>query len=208
MEQRIIYGYAQKTSKDKEATEQLTALHEAGISPENIFVDQPGEKEMFQQLTDGIQAGDMLVLKSLVQLGYSYHEILDKWKTLTQELGAHIRVLNIELLDTSVKRTQVDGSFISDFCSQILSFAARREREYIKQRQAEGIAYARSQGKHLGRPRIPKPLKFDEVYDRWRSGGISAVEAMTQMNLKRSTFERFVKERKEILRKESEEKAS
>ena len=213
MRQQIKYGYARKSSKDKEAEAQLAALLETGISQENIFVDQPSERENLKQLTDRIQAGDVLVVKSLRQLGYSYQEILNEWTTFTSMLGAHVRVLDMELLDTSVKRKYISGSFTSDLFLQIISFAAQQERANIKQRQAEGIAYAKLQGRHLGRPRIPKPVNFDEMYDRWRAGGISAEQLMVQLNLKRSTFERFVKERKEELKKEelkkeAEKKAS
>ena len=201
------YGYAREASKDKKAEAQLIALREIGISPENLFVDQANERWKLKQLTECIQPGDVLVIKSLRQLGYNYQEILDEWNALTT-LGAHIRVLDLPLLDTSVKVELEYDSFISDLFLQIISFAVQQEQAYIKRRQAEGIAYARSQGKHLGRPRIPKPLNFDEIYDQWRAGGISAEEAMVRLGLKRSTFERFVKERKEELKKEPERKAS
>jgi DNA invertase Pin-like site-specific DNA recombinase len=208
MKQQIEYGYARKTTKDKDAMAQLRALQEAGISPKNIFVDQPAEREKFKQLMDGIRPKDVLVIKSLGQLGYDFREIFDEWTTFANVLGAHVRVLDIELLDTSAKRDHMPDSFVSDLFLQIASFAAQRERENIKHRQAEGIANAKSQGRHLGRPRIPKPEKFDTIYDQWRAGGVTAEEAMAQMSLKRSTFERFVKERKEELKKELEEKAS
>ena len=208
MKRQIEYGYARKDSKDKDAMAQLKALQEAGISPQNIFIDQPVERENYRQLMGSIQPGDILVIKSLKQLGYNYHEIFNEWSALTRDLSAHIRVLDIELLDTSIKRERINGSFISDLFLQVIFFVAQQERAYIKQRQAEGIAYAKSQGRHLGRPRIPKPLKFDETYDMWRAGRISAEKAMMQLNLKRSTFERFVREKKEELKKVPEQKAS
>jgi len=202
------YGYARETSKDKKAQEQLTALYEAGVSPENMFVDQPAEREKLEKLMHCIKPNDLLVIKSLSQLGYNYQEILNEWQVLSNTLGANIRVLDTPLLDTSIKMKRVSSSFISDLFMQIVSFAAQLERAYIKRRQAEGIAYAKSQGRHLGRPRIPKPIHFNEVYDQWRSGGVSAEEAMIRLSLKRSTFERFVKERKIELKKETEQKAS
>jgi len=208
MKQQVEYGYARKTSKDKEAEAQLKALQQAEISFGNIFVDQAVEREQFKQLIEVIQPGDVLVIKSLSQLGYSYLEILNEWETFTNSLGAHIRVLDLPLLDTSARRKHIGDSFISDLFLQIISFVAQLERDRTKQRQLEGIANAKSQGRHLGRPRIPKPLKFDELYDKWRAGVISAEETMALLSLKRSTFERFVKERKEELKKDSEQKAS
>ena len=208
MRQQIEYGYARKSSKDKEAEAQLTVLREAGIPPENIFVDQPAEREKLKQLTDRVQPGDVLVVKSIRQLGYSYQEILNEWTVFTEMLGTHIRVMDMDLLDTSVDGQHINGSFISALFLQIITFAAQQERAHVKQRQAEGIAYAKLQGRHLGRPRIPKPVNFDETYDKWRAGIITADEAMTRLSLKRSTFERFARERKEELKKDDEKKAS
>ena len=208
MKPQIEYGYARKNTKDKEAEVQLKALREAGISPENIFVDQAAEREAFKQLIEAIQPGDVLVIKSLGQLGYGFLEILNEWETFTNMLNTNIRVLDLPLLDTSARRKHISNTFVSDLFLQVISFAAQLERDRIKQRQIEGIAYARAQGRHLGRPRIPKPLKFDEMYDKWRAGIVSAEEAMALLSLKRSTFERFVKERKEELKKISEQKAS
>jgi len=202
MRQQVKYGYARESRKDKKAGIQLTALRGAGIPPENIFVDQPSEREKFKQLMDSIQPEDVLVVKSLCQLGYNYQEILNEWKAITTIQEAHVQVLDIELLDTSAKREEASGEFISEVFQQVIAFVAQQERNYIKHRQAEGIAYAKSQGKHLGRPRIPKPENFNEVCDIWRGGVISAEEAMIKLGLKRSTFERFVKERKEELKKE------
>jgi len=207
MKQRIEYGYARGFSKDKEAAIQLSALQEAKILRENIFVDQAGEKEKLKKLTNNLQAGDLLVIKSLSQLGYTCNEILNEWTTITNTMGAHIRVLDMNLVDTSVKRKTISDSFVTELVLQIMTFVAQQERDHIRQRQAEGIAYARAQGRHLGRPRIPKPINFNYMYDQWRAGVISAEEAMAKMSLKRSTFERFVKERKEEL-KRGIEKAS
>ena len=208
MKKQIEYGYARKSSKDKEAQAQLTALREAGVLSENLFVDGASEREKFRQLMACIQPGNVLVIKNLRQLGYNYQEILNEWKAFVNTLGADIRVLDLALLDTSVKRQHIGDTFISDLFLEIISFVAQQEREHIKQRQTDGIAHAKLQGRHLGRPRIPKPVHFDEMYDKWRSGMISADEAMARLNLKRSTFERFVKERKEELKKATEQKAS
>jgi DNA invertase Pin-like site-specific DNA recombinase len=195
------YGYARMSSKDQKAEEQVKALKGTGIAPKNIFVDNPGEKEKFHLLKDSMSQGDVLVVNNLSQLGYTYNEILKTWVALTKEHDAHIRVLDMDLLDTTIKRKGLPESFVSDLFLQVITFISEQERAYIKRKQAEGMALAKERGKHLGRPSIPKPENFNEMYDRWRSGEISAIEAMILMGLKRSTFERFVKERKGELKK-------
>ena len=74
MEGRIAYGYARKTSNDKDAESQVSALRRAGILPENIFVDQPAGKEKFKQLMARFKFGDVLVIENLGQLDYNFHE--------------------------------------------------------------------------------------------------------------------------------------
>ncbi len=76
--------------------------------------------------------------------------ILDEWKDITQNIKAHIVVIDMPLLDTR-KYNDSSGSFVSDLVLQILSWTAEEERTKINTRQTEGIASAKAQGKHLGR---------------------------------------------------------
>ena len=61
------------------------------------------------------------------------------------------------------------------------------KREYIRQRQRKGIAFAKQQGKYRGRPAKEYP-DFDRVTARWRRGEISAVQAMTQLGMSKTRF--------------------
>ena len=71
---------------------------------------------------------------------------------------------------------------------------AEKERLTIRQRQAEGIAAAKAQGKNLGRRAVQPPEGFDEVVRRWRAGEITAAEAMRQTGVKKTTFYKLVKQ--------------
>ena len=71
-----------------------------------------------------------------------------------------------------------------------------KERENIKERQKQGIAAARERGKALGRPKIEYPENWDEVYSLWKNGKIAAVQAMNELNMKRTTFYKLVKRMK------------
>ena len=76
------------------------------------------------------------------------------------------------------------------FMLTVLAADAELEREYILQRQREGIAIAKKQGKYTGRKPMPLPDNFERVVTRWRAGEITAVEAMRQTGLKPNTFYR------------------
>ena len=67
---------------------------------------------------------------------------------------------------------------------------AELEREYILQRQREGIAIAKTKGKYTDRKPRPLPDNFERVVARWRAGEITAAEAMRQTGLKPNTFYR------------------
>lgn len=109
----------------------------------------------------------MIIIKSIDRLGRNYSEILEQWSLITKSKKVDIKVLDMPLLDTSYCK-DVMGTFISDLVLQVLSFQAEQERTYIKQRQAEGIAAAKSNGVQFGRPRKPLPSNFEELYQRFR----------------------------------------
>ena len=75
---------------------------------------------------------------------------------------------------------------------QLLGYVAEQEREFIKQRQAEGIKLAKEKGKRLGKPPIQKPTNWNEVIAIWQSKKITAREAMKRLNLKPTSFYKLV----------------
>lgn len=81
------------------------------------------------------------------------------------------------------------------FMLTVFGAMAELERETILQRQREGIAIAKLEGKYKGRQKQPIDMeRFKAVCTRWRAGEITAVNAMALMQLKANTFYRRVKE--------------
>lgn len=79
------------------------------------------------------------------------------------------------------------------FMLTIFGAVAELEREYILQRQSEGIAIAKEQGVYKGRQPIVRP-EFEQIVKLWRNGKLTAVEAQRRLDMKPSTFYRKVKE--------------
>lgn len=79
------------------------------------------------------------------------------------------------------------------FMLTVFGAVAELEREYILQRQREGIAIAKENGVYKGRKAIERP-EFRSVVSLWKNGSITAVEAMKRLDMKSSTFYRKVKE--------------
>ena len=71
-----------------------------------------------------------------------------------------------------------------------MSYVARTEREFIRQRQAEGIAAALERGVRFGPARIPMPEGFEELAENWLNGYVTATEAGRQLGISRKTFTR------------------
>jgi DNA invertase Pin-like site-specific DNA recombinase len=106
------------------------------------------------------------------------------------ELVEQLTAQNVEFVS---KKEAIDTTTpTGKFMLTIFGAVAELEREYILQRQQEGIAIAREQGKYKGRKPIIHP-DFHRVVSKWRSCDISAVEAMRRLNMKPSTFYRKVK---------------
>ena len=74
----------------------------------------------------------------------------------------------------------------------IFGAVAELERDYILQRQREGIEIAKAEGKYTGRKPIANP-DFNRITAQWKRGEITAVEAMRRLNMAPSTFYRKVK---------------
>ena len=193
------FGYCRVSSSDQKEDRQLEAMLDLGINERDIFVDKCSGKNFdrpqYQALKVQLREGDVLVIKSIDRLGRNYKQICEEWREITREIKANIKVLDMPVLDTT--RTEgLIGEVISDIVLQLLSYVAEQERAFIKQRQAEGIKLAKEKGKRLGKPPIEYPENWDNVYKVWKSGAITAREAMKQLNLKPTSFYKLAKKYK------------
>lgn len=80
------------------------------------------------------------------------------------------------ILDTRRGR-DLTGTLIADIVLQLLSYVAQTEREFIRQRQAEGIAAAKARGVHMGRYPMEKPPQNKEILLQWQAEEISGWQA-------------------------------
>lgn len=185
------YGYARVSSIDQNEDRQFIELQKANIKKSNIYVDKQSGKDFnrpqYNKLVKKLKPKDVLYVLSIDRLGRNYNEIQNEWKVLTKDLGIEICVLDMPLLDT---RNQKDllGTFIADLTLQILSFVAESERENIRKRQRQGIDAAKAKGIKFGRPEIPCPDNFMEVYKQWNNQEISLKEAAKKCNIPIGTF--------------------
>ena len=191
-----IYGYVRVSTKDQNEARQVISMNEFGIPADNIYIDKQSgknfERPAYKKLISIIQPYDTLVIKSIDRLGRNYEEIIEQWRTLTKEKQVFIVVLDMPLLDTRKHRDLI-GTLITDLVLQILSYVAQTEKELNHQRQAEGIAAAKARGVKFGRTPLELPPNFNEVYQQWREGKISARGAAKILGTNHNTFLRWTK---------------
>ncbi len=204
------YGYIRVSSKDQNEQRQLHKMLERGVEARRIFVDKASgknfERPQYQLLRKVLNEKDIIYMDALDRLGRNYDEVISEWKYITRELKADIVVLENESLFDSRKFREMGemGQLMEDQFLSLLSYVADQERKKIRQRQAEGIEVARSQGKHLGRPQMnlsnlsKKQLQIiEDNHLKWRNGDITGVMFMDMLELKKNTFYKIMREFKE-----------
>ena len=193
-----IYGYARVSTKDQNLDRQLIALREFGIDDRDIIREKASGKslnrEAYQTLRNQLlREGDTLVIVALDRLSRNKLHIKQE---LEYYRGRNIRVM---VLDMPTTLCQVNEGqewiieMINAIFVEVLASLAEQERVKTLTRQAESIEAAKLQGKHLGRPKMKIPEGWDNIYMLWKSGEITAVEAMKRSGLKKSTFYKLAK---------------
>lgn len=172
----MVKGYARVSSKEQNLARQMQALKDAGC--EKIYSDKKSgkdfEREQYQKMISELTENDVLIIMSIDRLGRNYDEIIEQWRNITKNIKAKVKVLDMPLLDTTTAREDLTDTFIADIVLQLLSYVANLERNHIRERQAQGIAIAKVQGKYKGR----SPKKIDEKtylenFERYSNGEIT-----------------------------------
>ena len=193
-----VYGYARVSTREQNLDRQLMALEEFGVERENIFADKASgrnfDRPEWVRMKAALGEGDVLVVKSIDRFGRSYEEIIEQWRDITRTLSADVVVLDMPLLDTRNDAGGVTGALISDIVLQLLSYVAQVEREFIRQRQREGIDAAKARGVRFGRPCKCRPGIYRATRESYLAGQITRSEAALRLEVSISTFDKWLRE--------------
>ena len=192
-----IFGYARVSSAEQNLDRQLIELQKY-VPKENLIVDKASGKNLermgYIALKGplGLREGDTLYVTSIDRLSRNKQHIKEELEWFKKK-NVRLKILD---LPTSLITVPEGQEWILDMITniliEVLASIAEQERLTIRKRQSEGIAAAKSKGKHLGRPKIVCPAEFCDVYKNWKSGNITAKEAMKQLKLSSSSFYRMV----------------
>ncbi|MBY0598074.1 recombinase family protein [Bacillus bingmayongensis] len=200
------FGYVRVSSKDQNEERQIQNMKDLGIEERDIFIDKESgknmERENYQMLKRLVRTGDTIMFDSLTRLGRNMNDTLEEFRYYEKHKVnlQFIKEPYINVNYTGESTNDVIQSAIQKATLTILSAFAEKERIDIKQRQAEGIALARKQGRRLGRPPVEITEEFTDAYKEWKSGSITAVGAMKKYGIKRSSFYKLAKQYEERMK--------
>nr|WP_325305661.1 recombinase family protein [uncultured Dysosmobacter sp.] len=182
-------GYVRTSTADQNTARQEVLMESLGV--DQVYIDHVSGKNTdrpeLKRMMLFVREGDTVIVESISRFARNTKDLLDLVERLTAK-GVEF-VSKKEAIDT----TTPSGKFMLT----IFGAVAELEREYILQRQREGIAIAKEQGIYKGRKPIER-VNFDRVVAQWKAGHITAAEAMKRLDLKSSTFYRKVRQLEEV----------
>lgn len=192
-------AYVRVSTKEQNLDRQLAVLKELGIEEKYIYQDKQSGKDFerigYQYMKKSLEPGDTVVIKELDRIGRNQKELKKEWEYF-KDNEINVRVLDLPALNIDYDDENIKPlvKMINNIIFEIMCWKAENERVTIKQRQAEGIAVAKSNNVRFGRPKTIIPNNFSDVYKEWKSGNITAKKAMELTGLKRTNFYKIVKE--------------
>lgn len=177
-------GYVRVSTEEQNTARQEIMLRELGV--DELFVDRASGKNAdrpeLNRMMNFVRRGDTVIVESISRFARNTRDLLDLVERLTEKQVEFVS--RKEAIDT----TTPTGKFMLT----VFAAVADLEREYILQRQREGIAIAKQQGKYRGRPPKAYP-DFERIAARWQKGEITAVQAMKQLGMSKTRFYERVK---------------
>ncbi len=183
-------GYVRTSKEDQHPENQVNLMIKEGVRPENIFVDAglsgslaPDEREGYRRMRRFLETNKVehLYVFEISRLGRSF---LD---TLTKTLQIENQGTRVWSLSPLESWTRIEDKNLRELMLSIFSWAAQRERENLIERTKAGIARAKSEGKHCGRP-------FREInwkkYEEYRNLKLSISAISRLMDVPYSTLRR------------------
>ena len=179
-------SYIRVSAADQNPGRQQELMADKNINKE--FLDKQSGKDTarpgLQAMLEYVREGDTLYIESISRLARNTADFL---RVFEQLRAKGVRLVSLkEGIDTETAQGK--------FMLTVFAAFSELEREYIRERQREGIDLAKKEGRPLGRPRLQRSKTFSANYKKWKAGEITAVQCMRLEGLKRCTFYKLVHE--------------
>ena len=182
-------GYARVSSKEQHLDRQLAALKDV----DKLFTDKLSgantNRPELQKMLAYIREGDIVMVTELDRLGRNNHD-LTKIMNSIQNKSATLDVLNLPSM-TGIADPNL-RQLMTNLIIELYKYQAESERKRIIERQQQGIALAKRQGKYHGRkPQYAKDdPRLQHAFKLYRAG-MSDIDVSRNTGIKRTTFIRY-----------------
>ena len=181
--------YVRVSSMDQKIDRQLVAYEEADY----IYIDRMSgmkrDRPELERMLNELEAGDTVVVKSIDRLSRSTKDLLEIVEQIKTAQA------NLNILDLQIDTSTAMGKCVLT----ILGAIAELDRKTIKERTAEGIAIAKSQGKYKGRKKGAIALRDMEAIKRFKifyNSGLTKSDIAREFNVSRTTIYKWIEELK------------
>jgi len=183
-------GYVRVSTDEQKTERQETAL--IALDVEKIFIDRTSGKNMerpeLKKMMEYVREGDTVIVESISRFARSTRDLLELMESLSKKS-----------VDFISQKKAIDTATSSGrFMLTIFAAVAELEREYLRDRQREGIEIAKQQGKYKGRKPGEYP-DFEYLLEKNKRGEITAASAMRKLGMSKTTWYRKVKGCSELL---------
>lgn len=178
-------GYVRISTKEQNTARQEVLMQQLGV--DRVYTDTASgrskDRPELQKLMDFVREGDVVIVESFSRFARNTRDLLN----LTDQLKAK----NVQFIS---QKERIDTSTpAGEFMMVVFAALAQLERETTLERQSEGIAIAKAEGRMKGRPRKAEE-DFETVYLEVKAGKLSASRGARELGITRSTWYRKAKE--------------
>lgn len=175
-------AYVRVSTAEQNEARQREALAVRGI--DKWFIEKASGKNTdrpeFQKMLDWVREGDTIYIHDLSRIARSTKDLLDLLDVL-REKGVAL-VSDKESIDTST----ATGKLLVTMVAAINEF----ERANLLERQREGIAIAKREGKYKGRKAVTVP-DLPRRYERYQRREVSKAALARELGISRPTLDRL-----------------
>ena len=180
-------AYIRVSTVEQNEARQMEAMKGFGI--DKYFIEKKSGKNttdrpQLQAMLNFVREGDTVYIHSLDRLARSTQDLLNIVEQL-QAKGVELHS-DKEAIDSNTPT----GKLMLTMIAAINQF----ERENLLERQREGIAIAKEQGKYKGRKQI-KPEAWEEAYSKYKAREIKSVSELAKvLGISRPTVYKLIEQ--------------
>ncbi|MBU3072837.1 recombinase family protein [Clostridium estertheticum] len=180
-------AYIRVSTEEQKTDRQELTMEALGV--DKVYIEKQSGKDknrpVLIEMMNFLREGDQLIIESISRFSRNIRDLLE----LTSRLNAK------GVIFVSVKENIDTQTATGAFMLTIFGAVAQLERDYLLDRQREGIRIAKSKGVYKGRKKIEVDVNaIKTIYNQLVNKQITATKAMKFLGLKRNTFYRRLKE--------------